>query len=239
MKKESKGSKTVKETRNNKNSRNWTKIGFVAFGVLIAAAMILSYMSPLIGAFKTVKVNETVIVDYTLRDSDGNPVVTSNQQIFLTAGQQGLPVFYAQQIVVKAGEIGNDPLISVPAYNAATSWEIPYALLGLEVDDISQGVVGMRTGETKSMKFGFLDDLQVNMTPEEFDVIGGNFTEAKIGDTVPLMFVTNPVISWEDTNQTANNSSIRLGKVIVKDDTSIIVSHRYATADVTVQDYNT
>jgi hypothetical protein len=238
MKKESKGSKTVKESRNTKDSKNWAKIGFVAFGVFFAAAMILTYMSPMIGAFKTVKANETVIVDYTLRDSNGDPVVTSNQQLFSTAGKQGLPVFFTQPILIRAGEIGNDPLISVPAYNAATGWEIPYALLGLEIDEISQGIVGTRVGDTKTITFSFADDLQVNMTPEEFNGVGGNFTAAKIGDPVPLVFMISPTIASEDSNQTQpDNSSIRLAKVIVKDNSSIIVSHRYATADVSVQKY--
>lgn len=237
MKKESKGSKAGKESGKNKDSRNWAKIGFVAFGVFFAAAMILTYMSPLIGAFKTVKANETVMVDYTLRDSNGNPVVTSNQNIFSTAGQQGLPIFYTQQIVLKAGEIGNDPINSVPAYHPVTGW-IEYALLGLEIDDISQGVVGARLGESKTITFSFTDDLRVNMTPEEFDIIGGNFTEAQVGEWVPISFTTNPVIAWEDAeNQTATNSSIRLAKIVEKDTTGIVISHRYATADVTVQEY--
>jgi hypothetical protein len=238
MKKESKGSKTAKESRNTKGSRNWAKIGFVAFGVFFAAAMILTYMSPLIGAFDTIKANETVIVDYTIRDSDGNPIVTSSQQIFSTAGQQGLPIFYTQAMVLKAGEIGADPLVSVPAYNTRTGWEIPYAFAGLEIDDISQGVVGMRPGETKNIKFSFSDPLDVNMTAAEFDyIIGGNFTETQIGDSVPLIFTINKGISDGSSNETAN-SSVRFGKVIEKGDTSLVVSHRYASADVTVQEYN-
>ena len=236
MKKESKGSRTVKESPASKETRNWAKIGLVAFCVFFAAAMILTYMTPLIGAFKTVKANDTIIVDYTLRDSNGNPVVTSNQQIFSTAGQQGLPIFYTQQIVLKAGEIGSEPLNSVPAYHPATGW-IQYALLGLEIDDISQGIVGTRMGETKTIPFTFEDDLRVNMTPEEFDIIGGNFTEAQVGGWLPISFTTNPVIAMDAENQTADNASIRLAKIVEKGETGIVISHRLAAADVTVQQY--
>jgi hypothetical protein len=227
--------KEQKEKSGKKKEINWNKGLLVVFGVLFAFLMIGTYMSPLISTFRSVRANDTVTVEYTLRDADGRAILTSNQAIFTQEGQAGSPVFLTQDLAVKAGVIGNDMINAVPAYHPSIGWT-EFALLGLEIDDISAEVLDMHSGETKKISFTYEDSLIVNMTPEEYDIIGGNFTRAEVGNYIPIAFSDTPIISAPGENVTQPDPCIRVAKVIQKGTDEIIIQHRYPTVDIAVKD---
>jgi len=217
-----------------KKPLNWTKVFIVGFGVFFAVAMVATYMSPLIEGFRTVKVNDTAVVGFTIRDAEGKAILTTDQQAYADALRSGVPAFHTQPLVVQAGKIGNKVVNPVPAYNPATGW-LEYAILGLELDDISRGVVGMRPGEIKSVSFTFADPLTVDIDAEEFDIIGGNFTTAEVGDWVPMGFTDTPVISAPGENVTPSGS-LRMAKITEKNADNLTIVHRYGSVDIIVSD---
>ncbi len=218
----------------NKKPVNWTKIFVVGFGVFFAVAMIATYMAPLIEGFRTVKANDTAVVGFTLRDAEGKAILTTDQQAYADALRSGVPAFHTQPLVIQAGKIGNNVVNPVLAYNPSTGW-LEYALLGLELDDIARSVVGMRPGETKSVSFTYTDPLTVDIDAEEFDIIGGNFTTAEVGDWVPMGFTDTPVITAPGEEATPNGS-LRMAKITEKNTENLTIVHRYRSVDIVVNE---
>ena len=70
----------------------WKKVFVIAVGVLFIAMMVLSAMGmSWLQSFRTVMANDTVTIDFTLRDAMGQPVLTSDQNLYQTALGRGYP----------------------------------------------------------------------------------------------------------------------------------------------------
>ena len=70
-----------------KSKRAWVKVfAIVAESAFIVLVMVVSAMgSSWISSLATVKPGDVVVLDYTLRDAQGNPLLTSNQQLYSAA----------------------------------------------------------------------------------------------------------------------------------------------------------
>jgi hypothetical protein len=209
---------------------NWTKVFIVMFCVLFAFAMIATYMSPVVGSMRTIKLNESVTADVTVRDARGNPLITTDQQVYASSPLQSF--LLRQPMILTAGARSSD-LITVDAYNHYTGW-VRFSFLWLEVDEMNAGVVGMRTGETRNVKFNFTQPLEMNVSAEEYEAMGGNFTTAEPGDWFPIGFAATPPL--QETG-TAPKDSVRLATILHKTNESMVISYRYASADITVRDF--
>ncbi len=176
----------------------WKKVFVIAVGVLFVAMMVLSAMgSSWLQSFRTVMVNDTVTIDFTLRDAMGQPVLTSDQNIYQTATSGGYLTFLTSPLTVQAGHIGNPPYTGVQAtnyYMSQTSEQIKFGILGQELDELDAGVLGMKTGDTKTIHFTFSDPLIISMSNQEFTSMGGNFTNSAVGDLVPIGFSSAPMV---------------------------------------------
>jgi hypothetical protein len=63
----------------------WKKVFVIAVGVLFIAMMVLSAMGmSWLQSFRTVMANDTVTIDFTLRDAVGQPVLTTDQNLYRT-----------------------------------------------------------------------------------------------------------------------------------------------------------
>ena len=215
---------------------NWGKIAIIAFGVLFAVAMIGAYMMPLVSSFRPVRANESVAVDFTIRDDTGAVILTSVQQQYANAYRSGgTPAYLARDpLVVVAGAPSDKVVESVQAYNPTTGW-IQYAILSMEINDISQNIVGMRVGDTKTIPFTYSDPLQMNISAEQYDFIGGNFTMVQVGDWIPLGFTDTPEIAASGDQNVTPSSSLRLAEVINKSADNVTIKHRYGSVDVTIK----
>jgi len=221
----------------------WKKVFVIAVGVLFVAMMVLSAMGmSWLQSFRTVMANDTVIIDYTLRDTMGQPVLTTDQNLYQTALTRGYPYsFLTSPLTVRAGYIGNLPFTGVQAdnyYISRSGQEIRFGLLGEELDEVDAGVLGMKTGEMKTIHFTFNDPLIITMKNYEFTAIGGNFTDASVGDLVPVGFSETPMVQGMDEyNSTPTNAVLRIATVINKTADAIEVRHRYPSADITVKEF--
>ncbi|HUK38032.1 MAG TPA: hypothetical protein VLV30_02830 [Methanomicrobiales archaeon] len=218
----------------------WKKVFVIAVGVLFVAMMVLSAMgSSWLSSFRTVMVNDTVTIDYTLRDSSGQPVLTTDQSLYQAAVTRGYLTFLTTPLTVQAGHIGSPAYTGVKADNYYTSRQgeqIQFGLLGLEIDEFDTAVLGMKTGESKTIRFGFADPLTINMSENEFTAMGGNFSAVSTGDLIPIGFSETPVLGG-DVNATPTNAVWRIATVVNKTDSEIVVDHRYPTADITVREF--
>jgi hypothetical protein len=237
MKRERKKEKNPKES-------SWKKILLVSFCVVFILFMIFSGMSTsglmgILEKFKTVRANDSVTIDFTLRDAMGQPVLTTDRNLYQTALAQGYLTFLTSPLPVRAGYIGSPPYTGVQAENyylSRSGEAIRFGILGQELDELDAGVLGMKTGETKTIHFAFSDPLTVLLSQSEFTAMGGNFTTIKEGDLMPIGLSETPVIR-ELSNSTPENAVWRVALVTNKTADSLELEHRYPSADITVREF--
>jgi len=220
----------------------WKKVFVIAVGVLFVAMMVLSAMgTSWLQSFRTAMANDTVTIDFTLRDSMGQPVLTSDQNLYQTALSRGYPAFLTSPLTIQAGHIGNPSYTGVQAENyyvTRTGETIKFGILGQEMDELDAGVLGMKVGETKSIHFSFPDPLIISMKDYEFTAMGGNFTATSLGSLVPIGISETPLVKGINaSNSNPTNAVLRIAVVINKTENSIQVEHRYPSADITVKEF--
>jgi hypothetical protein len=220
----------------------WKKVFVIAVGVLFVAMMVLSAMGmSWLQSFRTVMANDSVTIDFTLRDANGQPVLTSDQNLYRTSVARGYLSFLTSPLTVRAGYIGSPAYNGVEAVNyfmSKSGEEIRFGILGLELDEIDAGVLGMKTGETKTIQFSFADPLTISMTKDEFTAMGGNFTDIAEGDLIPIGLSEAPLIQGvEGYNNTPENAVWRIAMVRNKTADSLEVGHRYPSADIMVREF--
>jgi hypothetical protein len=224
------GVKKQKEASHNK----WTKIGFVILAVLFVVVMIVSSLgSNWISGLAPVKAGDTVVIDYTIYDVAGNPLVTTNQQTYLTAAQSGKGIMYSKQLTLTANQSLKQGIFAVPVYVGSTSsgaWE-QFALLSPEYDAVTQGLVGMRINEKKKVAFTSSTPMTQLWSPEQLAKNNINMSAIQVGDTLAMGVSDNP-------NATAVNSSaatyLRVGAVTRVSPSGVVVDFGYPSADVSV-----
>jgi hypothetical protein len=206
--------------------------------VLFVAMMVLSAMGmSWLQSFRTVMANDSVTIDFTLRDANGFPVLTSNQNLYQTAIARGYPSFLTQALTVRAGYVGNPGYTGVQAesyYVSRSGTTLKFGILGREEDEFDVGVLGMKTGESKTIHFSFTDP-PVTMKRYEYTAMGGNFTQTSVGDLIPVGFSETPMVQGiEGANVTPTNAVLRMAMVVNKTADSIEIQAEYPSADITV-----
>jgi hypothetical protein len=220
----------------------WKKVFVIAVGVVFVAMMVLSAMGmSWLQSFRTVMANDTVTIDFTLRDAEGQPVLTTDQNLYQTALGRGGLVFLTSSLTVQAGHIGNPAFTGVDAENYYVNRagnQVEFAILGQELDEFDVAVLGMKTGTTKTIHFTFPDPLVISMTKQEFTAMGGNFTNTAVGDLVPIGFSNIPLVEGlNGLNSTPTNPVLRIGTVINKTTDAVEVQHRYPSADIILKEF--
>jgi hypothetical protein len=220
----------------------WKKVFVIAVGVLFVAMMILSAMGmSWLQSFRTVRANDTVTIDYTLRDASGQPILTTDSALYQAAILQGTLSFLTPPITVHAGITGSPAYTGVEAENyfvRQAGEEVRFGLLGQELDELNIGVLGMKAGEKKTVRFMFSDPLIIPLKDYEFAAMGGNFSTAAVGDLVPMGISVNPIVTGPDEFQsTPENSVLRIAVIVNKTPDSLEVQHRYPSAEITVREF--
>ncbi|MDD1674583.1 MAG: hypothetical protein LUQ13_02960 [Methanomicrobiales archaeon] len=202
---------------------NWTKVSIVGICVLFAFAMVATYLSPIVGSMRTIKPNESVLADITVRDSMGTPLVTTDSQVFANSPPQSF--LLRNPMTLKAGGMSTD-LTSLDAYNRNLG-SVLFTFHQLELDEMNAAIIGMRSGETKNVKFDFTTplELEFNVSAEYFDAIGGNFTIAEPGDWFTMGYGTNET----------DLSAYRPATIKEKTDSYLVISSKYTSVDITIK----
>lgn len=224
--------KTQQKTSKDETSP-WMKWGYVGIALLVAVAMVGTYLAPMFESKPAAQVGNTAVIDYTVLDEDGRPLITTDQSLLESEYQKGNVVLLTQRLEMPVGgQVSGENIAVIPVLYPQISGFSGFGLLGFETNAISVGLVGMRAGETKTISFSYGEnDLAMNLSEEAATGIGLNFTEAVVGDLVPLGLTTTPEIPLGgELNETP---ALRFGKVIAKGPDSMTIAHRYGSARVT------
>ncbi|MCK8518979.1 hypothetical protein [Methanoculleus sp. 7T] len=227
----------MKQTQQ-KGSKNddkaWMKWAYVGIALLVAVAMVGSYFAPMFGNKQTAQVGNTAVIGYTIRGEDGRPLITTDQKLMESEYQKGNVILLTSGMEIPVGaRVSGENVAVIPVVYPKITGFSGFGLLGFEVDAISAGLVGMRPGETKVVSFSYgTNDLAMNLSEEDANGIGLNFTETKVGDLVPLGFTTSPDIPLG--NETGQTPALRFGKVTAMTSDSMVIAHRYGSAEVTL-----
>jgi len=216
----------------------WKKVAFIAIGVAFVGMFIFSYWSPFIGTFlRTVQPLDTLSVQFTIRDEGGQAVLTTDRAVYQTAIKNGNPVFFTNILEIQAGKTGSPAIMGVQAINPYLG-QAKFGLLGLEIDEMSVGLLGMHAGETRRVDFRFEDPLMVNLTAREFDVIGGNFSQSQVGDWIPVGFSEDPLArDLPGANETPADTVVRMARIVEKTGEGALLSYRYASSEISFAEF--
>jgi len=222
----------------------WQKVLIIAVGVVFAVMFVFQYAmtSGMLQYLRGVRANDTVTLDFTLKDEMGQPILTTDQSLYTAASQQRVWVFLTSPLTLRAGYIGNPAFMGVNSENLIASRlgnpTVRFGLLGQELDQLDVGVIGMKAGDTKTIRFNFTDPLTVTMKNYEFNAMGMNFTTIAVGDPVPLGFSETPMAQGlEGANSTPTNAVLRIATVTNKTADSIELFYGYPSADITVREF--
>jgi len=213
---------------------NWNKTLFVVIAVMIAFAMVGTYVLPLLTPAQAVQAGEIAVIGYTIRDDEGNAILTTDQQVLTGEMEKGnYMVVFTQGMEIPAGmAVSGENIATVPIDQRWVDFA-GFGILGYEINSISAAVVGMKTGETRSTTFDYKgNQFQMNFSAEDAEGIGIDFANATVGDKLPLGFTDTPDIG-SGANSTA--FSMRIGEIVNKTEDNLVIKYRYKSADITLQ----
>ncbi|MDD1675817.1 MAG: hypothetical protein LUQ17_03930, partial [Methanomicrobiales archaeon] len=189
-----------------KDEKNWSKIGIIVLGIGFALLFVGTYVLTILTGTvfaPNVKEGDTVAIDLTIRDTSGNPIITTDQQLYSTTLRSGNPVFFTPSFSLVVNGSYNQSIIGIDAYNPTVSvGPVTYGMLGLELEMISSGLTGMHKGETKTISLSSIYSTSSTLSKEDYEQLGGNFSRAAVGDMYPWSFADQPTIDLNQTGST-------------------------------------
>lgn len=214
--------------------RNWSKIFAIVFGIIFAFMFVGTYLLTILGSTvfaPAIKPGDSVIIDLTIRDRMGRPILTTDQGEYRGALNAGYQVFFTQPLQIKANGTYNEIIIGVDAY-LPPQWT-KFGMLLDEMELITAGVVGMKKGEKKTIDLSSIAVLPQSFSAEDFEASGGNFTAAKVGDQIVIGL--RPAQSDGEVSSEAVSYRYRVMEIVDKDDEHVILSNSYTSADITIR----
>jgi hypothetical protein len=214
------------------STRNVYKVLAVVGCVLFVVLMVVSSMgSGWITSLHGIQPGETVTIDFTIRDARGDPLVTTDQQLYQQVASKGQGIYFSKQLSIQANQSSKKAVIPIPVYLPDSGWTKTFALFGGESDAISQGIVGMKTNEQKSISIPFHDSMTQTWSATQLKSNGVNLTDIQTGDMIAMGVSDTPEL---EKNSTASTYSIRIGEVTKKSSDGVVINFGYPTIDVRV-----
>ncbi len=215
---------------------NWTKYGVIAACVLLAVFMVVSMLGmSWLNIFSQAKPGNIALVDYTVRDAQDRPVVTTNSGILQKAQEAGNIVMMSDKLTVRVNISENRDLIPIQVLSPSNQGLIEFGIFGPEMDAISFGALGMKVGESRTLDIPMAGQLTRVMSRDQFtNITGESFADAKIGDQVPIAFSETPQIALENTTPT---TYLRTSMITaISEDGNVTISYGYPTIDITLSE---
>jgi hypothetical protein len=226
------GMKEKKQTKKKEETAGWKKILLVAIGVIFVVAMILSGMGTgWITGMKSAQPGDSALVEYTIRDSDGNAIITTSPSVYNATLRSGRFVLYTNPLTA-AVNASASTVTKVPAMNEYGQSQ--FGLFRPEMEAINQALTGMKKGESKVVPLDTSTYLIGNITFGDFDKIYGNETASQIsaGDSFPLTYVEHPVVNLEENVTVPELYFLRIATVLGKQNDEIIYNYGYSQAEI-------
>jgi len=224
------------EKKQKQTTKNWVKAVIAFVCVFFVLVMVLSAMGTgWLSIFTVIRPGDTVTIDYTIRDGNGDPLVTTDQQVYRTVAGSGAGIFFSKQLVVQANQSSTKAVIPIQVYSAEGGWSKTFALFGGEFDAIASNIVGMKQNEQKSIRMPFRDSMTQTWSAAQLKSNGVNLTDIQIGDQIAMGVSDTPEL---EKNTTASAYSLRIGEVTKKSADGVVISFGYPTIDVTIVSIN-
>ena len=225
------GNKKQKEA----SEKRWKKILLIIAAVLFVVVMVVSSMgSHWITGLAPVKAGDTVVVDYTIYDAAGVPIVTTSQAVFKQAYSNNMSILYAKQLSMTANQSLKTALYPIPVYIAENGGSYDeFALYNPEYNAISHAVVGMRANDKKRVDLTTSISMSKLFSREILNESHVNINNLQVGDVLAM------AVS-ENASATASNTSatyIRLAQVTRISDTGAVIDFGYPYADITLTSF--
>jgi hypothetical protein len=226
--------KQTQQKTSKNDDKAWMKWAYVGVALLVAVAMVGTYLAPMFSNKQTAQIGDTALIGYTIRSEDGNPLATTNQDLLSSEYEKGNFVFLTSGIEIPVGErVSGENIAAIPILYPEIAEFSGFGLLGFETNAISEALVGMQAGETRVVSFSYgANDFEINLSEEDASGIGLNFTETAVGDLVPLGFTASPNIPLG--NETNETQALRFGEITGKTNDSLVIMYRYGSAEVTL-----
>ena len=212
-----------------------SKILIVCVCVLFVGLMILSGMgTSWLTIFTSVKAGDTVELDYTVYDSLGNPLLTSDQQIYNQRINSGYGIMFSKPLIVTANKSLAQPLFPVQVYISQSGGSKQFGFLRSEYDSISKAIIGMKSNEQKKINLGTVNPITEFLTNDQMKNLNLNFTMVDVGESI--------VLPISETNRETPNSSpvqyLRIVQIFNKTSEGVILNYNLPSIDVRVVTIN-
>ena len=143
------GEKKKKEAE----TARWKKVLVVGACVLFVVLMIVSGMgSGWLTMFNSVKPGEAAVIDYTIYNSAGDPIVTTDSATLQTG------CIDRKRNPCSKTDLGHcqyqslrESIYPLQVYTSANGWDNPFALHAPEYNAISSELVGMKVNQQKKI----------------------------------------------------------------------------------------
>ena len=202
--------------------------------VLFVVLMILSGMgSNWLTMFTVIKPGDTVVLDYTLYDATGNPVLTSSQQAYTRAAEKGRNIVISRQTL---DYYGKEPdLYPLPGNDLHDTggWSTEFALFSTEYDAINRQLVGMKAGDQKRITIPNSSIAQ-EWSAAQLSNNSVNINELSVGDFFALGVSSDPEAMMKNDTKTYT----RMGEIVQKTNESVVVELGYPSVDISIVSIN-
>jgi len=209
-----------------------SKIFIVAACLLFVGLMILSGMgNQWINMFNSVKSGDTVVLDLTVYDAAGKPIITSEQTVFNQAVANGQDIFATKQLTVISNKTLDKSIFGVTG-SASTGGSVQQlAIFSSEYNAISSGIVGMKVNEQKRIAIPTDNMMKNDLSVEQLALSKINLTDISVGDS---FFMGVSDTTQQVTNTTKATTFLRVGDVVSKSPDGVVVDLNYPTIEVRV-----
>lgn len=207
------------------------KVLAIAGCILFVVLMIVSSMgSSWLTAFRSVQPGDTVTTSITVKDRNGDVLITSDQQLFKDLLKSNKTALYTKQLAFIANQSATEAIIPIPIYTVSGQ-SLTFAFFGGEHDAITSALVGMKTNEEKSIPIPFQNSMTQTWTADQVKSQGVNMTDVHVGDKLSI------AVSGESElakNATSSSYSVRIGEVAQKSADSVTIDFGYPTIVIKV-----
>jgi len=225
------GEKKQKEAR----TRKIKQVIVVGACVLFVVLMILSGMgSHWLTMFTVTKPGDTVVVDYTLYDAAGSPVLTSSQQVYQKLAASGKGVVISKQLSMVSNQSLGKEIYPVSIYTSSGATQ-QFALFSTEYNAISTALNGMKTGDQKHIAISSPVPMTQVWSADQLMRNKVNISDLSIGDMLAMGVSSNPE---EMITNSSTTTYTRMGEIVAKDNASVTVDFGYPSADISVVSIN-
>lgn len=202
--------------------------------VLFVILMILSGMgSSWLTMFTVIKPGDTVVLDYTLYDAGGNPVLTSSQQTYTKAAEKGRNIIISRQLSMVTGKNLTSTIFPVLIYTSSGGWNTEFALFSTEYDAINGQLVGMKAGDQKRIQIPNSSITQEWSAAQLFNN-SVDINELSVGDFFALGVSSDPEAMLKNDTKTYT----RIGEIAQKTNESVTVELGYPSVDISIVSIN-